>query len=82
MGITDCSTFATLNLMFATLEILKLLALDSEIKMQMKIFARLEDYYLSLEAATTTGNSFWQVMSEPNTGAKREIACKMVRRYK
>lgn len=38
--------------------------------------------HLSFEALITTGKSFWHVISEPMTGASKEIACKMVMRYK
>lgn len=40
------------------------------------------DLYLSFDALMTTGRSFEQVISDPKTGASREIACRMVIRYK
>jgi hypothetical protein len=38
--------------------------------------------HLSFEDVMTTGSNCWQVMSAPMTGANKEIACKVVIRYK
>lgn len=38
--------------------------------------------YLSFDAVTTTGSSFEHVISEPITGARRQIARRIVIRYK
>lgn len=83
MGMRDCNTFATLNLILGTLQ--------KEIKFKRtpcynKTLFQVSEYYqatyLSFDALITTGSSLEHVISEPITGARSEIARKIVIRYK
>lgn len=44
--------------------------------------SKAEQFYLSFDALTTRGSSFEEVISEPRTGANREIACRIVILYR
>lgn len=73
----DCNTLATLNLILGTLQdILSVLAQINTCKV------RTTEFYLSFDALTTRGSRFVEVISEPRTGANREIACRIVIRYR
>lgn len=78
----DSNTLATLNFMLGTLHDIKQPGVRSLNDYTVGELSTIEIKYLSFDAATTAGNNFEQVTSEPITGASREIARRMVIRYK
>jgi hypothetical protein len=76
---SDCRTLATLNFMFGTLTIEDCQQSLAEI---IHLTCQLFKTHLSFEDAMTTGSNCWHVMSVPMTGASKEIACKVVIRYR
>lgn len=83
MGKIDSKTFATLNLMLGTLQGIQQAAVRKVIKTLLFTIITLKKLkYLSLDAVITIGNNSERVISEPITGASREIAWSMVIRYK
>lgn len=71
MGIIDCNTLATLNLMFGTLQYDLGFNIGGE---RCDGEDNGANDYLSFVAVTITGNNLEHVMSEPITGARSEMA--------
>lgn len=78
----DCSTFATLNLMLGTLRKIAEVRTALNHIFPVSVCIAQKPKYLSFAALTTTGSSFEHVISELITGARSEIARKMVIRYR
>lgn len=82
IGISDCKTLATLNLMLGTLIKVTFSLMQVKPSPKHKQDWQIEFPYLSFDAVTTTGKSLEQVISDPITGASKEIACRTVIRYR
>ena len=72
MGMRDCRSFATLNLMFGTLQRLDMCINKLLQGVCQSIY--LYGSYLSFDASTTTGRNLEHVISDPITGAMSDIA--------
>lgn len=82
IGISDCNTLATLNLMLGTLWHATLCSIQVITNKSNKLSLCKQLIHLSFDALMTIGRSWEQVISDPITGESRETACKMVIRYR
>jgi hypothetical protein len=82
IGISDCNTLATLNLMLGTLWHATLCSIQVKTNKSNKLSLCKQLIHLSFDALMTIGRSWEQVISDPITGESRETACKMVIRYR
>ena len=76
MGMRDCRSFATLNLMFGTLQRLDMCnnTLEKKLFSEGACESHLYLSHLSFDASTTTGRNLEHVISDPITGAMSDIA--------